>query len=229
MLTFGELIYMKRNSKQLSARELARRADLDPGYISKLEKSQAKYPSFPVVIKIAEELGITWSELSNAFQINADLVGGFDKYTESKVVGDERQVWKEIIQNIDEITDESEINFDRFASLLKDIQKLYEKKSSSSKLFCVISIHEDNLIRILKTPFLDSKFLYLYEALIGVSETDYYIIRGDVLRVPEYAIDPEVVTLRELWMKCKSIERESDKYGYYGEMARYLEKVGIFK
>ncbi|WP_217996370.1 hypothetical protein, partial [Alicyclobacillus shizuokensis] len=44
------------------------------------------------------------NELASVFELDEELLGGFDKYTKSKVVGDEKQALMKIVQNIDEMT-----------------------------------------------------------------------------------------------------------------------------
>jgi transcriptional regulator with XRE-family HTH domain len=67
--TFGDLVRFKREQNNLSLNGLAKAAQLDVAYISKLEKNISKQPSFLSVSKIARVLSITNEELAAVFNV----------------------------------------------------------------------------------------------------------------------------------------------------------------
>ncbi|WVL02479.1 helix-turn-helix domain-containing protein [Cyanobacterium sp. Dongsha4] len=67
MLAFGCLIKSKRNHLGISQEELGFRSGLDRTYISGIERG-VRNPSFTALVKIAQGLNVTTSELLNGLE-----------------------------------------------------------------------------------------------------------------------------------------------------------------
>jgi len=52
-----------REAKGLTQRDLAKKAEVTPGYIAQLELGQKKNPSLPVLRRLARALGVEVGEL----------------------------------------------------------------------------------------------------------------------------------------------------------------------
>ena len=61
-LTLGEKIRNLREAKQLSLRELGRRADVSPSFLSGIEGG-SRYPSVQALARLAEQLGVSLADL----------------------------------------------------------------------------------------------------------------------------------------------------------------------
>ena len=61
-LTLGEKIRDLREAKRLSVRELGRRADVSPSFLSGIEGG-SRYPSVQALERLAEELGVSSTAL----------------------------------------------------------------------------------------------------------------------------------------------------------------------
>ncbi|MFT8349792.1 helix-turn-helix domain-containing protein [Clostridium saccharoperbutylacetonicum] len=65
-----------REKQHMSKSELSSKADISPGYITKLENGTKRNPSILVLIRLANALGISINDLkftSEAFDFNANL------------------------------------------------------------------------------------------------------------------------------------------------------------
>ena len=60
--TLGEFIRQIRVQKGISLRELARRADISPAFLSDIERDR-RNPSDPILIKLAQQLDVHTKEL----------------------------------------------------------------------------------------------------------------------------------------------------------------------
>jgi transcriptional regulator with XRE-family HTH domain len=59
---FGQSVRKQRDTKQLAQEKLAERANLDPTYISGIERGK-RNPGIKNVVRIAKALGLTTAEL----------------------------------------------------------------------------------------------------------------------------------------------------------------------
>jgi len=64
---FGSNLRTERERKKLTQEKLAEKADLDPGYISGIERG-IRNPSILSVLRIAKALGTTVSDLSREIE-----------------------------------------------------------------------------------------------------------------------------------------------------------------
>jgi transcriptional regulator with XRE-family HTH domain len=62
----GLAVKAVRNSKAVTQEDLSRRTGLHPTYISDIERG-ARNPSFVVLVRVADGLGITLAELGRAY------------------------------------------------------------------------------------------------------------------------------------------------------------------
>jgi transcriptional regulator with XRE-family HTH domain len=60
---FGRVLRALRKTKGLGLRELAKNADVPPGYLAELEGGKKKNPSLDVLKKLAKALGVPVTEL----------------------------------------------------------------------------------------------------------------------------------------------------------------------
>lgn len=65
---------MRRNEKNLTAAELARRVSISKGYLHNLETGEAQNPSAEILFKIANELGTTIADLMGETEIGYERV-----------------------------------------------------------------------------------------------------------------------------------------------------------
>jgi len=59
----SRMLQRLRENKDMTQRELAKRAHVTPGYIAQLELGLKKNPSVPVLRKLARALGVPVTEL----------------------------------------------------------------------------------------------------------------------------------------------------------------------
>lgn len=62
-MVLGERLQQRRREKEMSAAELARRAEVSKGYLSELENGRAERPSGDVLYRLASALGTTVADL----------------------------------------------------------------------------------------------------------------------------------------------------------------------
>jgi transcriptional regulator with XRE-family HTH domain len=62
MNTLGQQLRALREMKKFGVRELAKRACVDPGYITRLEGDQ-KMPSYETLLRLSHELGVSQGAL----------------------------------------------------------------------------------------------------------------------------------------------------------------------
>ena len=74
MLTFGQTIRQKRTKKKLGLREFARKIEVSPAYLSKVERDEFNPPSGEKIAVMAQYLEINPDELlALAGKISSDL------------------------------------------------------------------------------------------------------------------------------------------------------------
>lgn len=79
---------------------------------------------------------------------------------------------------------------------------------------------------VLRTPVLDEKFLNLYYEAYGIEERDStFIVKGDLLSLPDFVSESQILTLEDLLNKCYTIKEDNDLYDTYMEMKMYFEKM----
>ncbi|BBW98889.1 helix-turn-helix domain-containing protein [Geobacillus subterraneus] len=64
---FSKLLFYKRGELNLSLREIAEQTNIHPSYLWRLEMDDSKSPSFEVVCKLIEVLGLDVKEVFDAF------------------------------------------------------------------------------------------------------------------------------------------------------------------
>jgi transcriptional regulator with XRE-family HTH domain len=84
MRNLGPKIRALRTEKNLTLPELARRANLSKGLLSKLENDEESNPSITTVFRIAEAFGVTIADILETEQVQI-----------RRVVPDEKPVWLE--------------------------------------------------------------------------------------------------------------------------------------
>jgi len=67
LTAFGSNLRRKREEKKLTQEKLAEKADLDPTYISGIERG-VRNPSLLSIVRIAKALGTTASDLSRGIE-----------------------------------------------------------------------------------------------------------------------------------------------------------------
>ena len=63
MPRFGVMIQRLRGAKGMTQRDLARKAQVTPGYVAQLETGLRKNPSLPVLRRLAKALGVPVTRL----------------------------------------------------------------------------------------------------------------------------------------------------------------------
>jgi transcriptional regulator with XRE-family HTH domain len=82
----GERIRAARRQQKLSLRELARRAELTPSHVSKIERGVTN-PSVGALWKISDVLGLTVAQLFPAPQVSTAVGTGGDQYLAGHIAG----------------------------------------------------------------------------------------------------------------------------------------------
>jgi transcriptional regulator with XRE-family HTH domain len=78
MISFGEFMRVTRENQGMSLRELARRLDVVPSYVSQVERDLASIPTEPRLLIIANELNIDGDELmAKAGRVPSDIADAF--------------------------------------------------------------------------------------------------------------------------------------------------------
>ena len=71
--TFGSVIKQARLKKNLSLRELSRRIDVSHPYLSQLENEHNDNPSTTIILKLSQELGLSFVYLASLTDIDIGL------------------------------------------------------------------------------------------------------------------------------------------------------------
>lgn len=126
-MDFGEYVRESRIRKNMSGRELARRAGISQAYLSQLERGENKKPSLEIIVKLAEGLN---EDPKNLMYITGYL---FDMdFSEDK----EEKIKKEI-------SERNKQNLNNLFNLLGSDRQVYYKdklltKEEKQKLLTII-------------------------------------------------------------------------------------------
>lgn len=135
--TFGDLVRCKRKEKEMSLNAVAREAQLDVAYISKIEKNVTKQPSYLSVSKISSVLNIKTEELSQVFGVDEIKSSNYkieDCDIERKMILSE--INNTVIQNADLLNEES---IETAIQVLKELKRisLINKKRARYLIFII--------------------------------------------------------------------------------------------
>ncbi|WP_415277108.1 helix-turn-helix domain-containing protein, partial [Clostridium perfringens] len=70
-MDFGTLVKTKRKEKKLTLTDLARQTEISVSYLSRLENGE-RTPIITIALKLAKVLNISFKELSQCFNIEAN-------------------------------------------------------------------------------------------------------------------------------------------------------------
>lgn len=144
----GNLIKQKREEKNISQRELARRINIDNATISKIENGNIEKPSLEVIFKISKELNISIYKLMK-YSDYKDIerlvyISKFDEIYQNELLQD---INKNILKNIISVIDDR-------ASI--DIHKVLEQFKKNK-------INEEETIKLITACIpieIDDKLIY---------------------------------------------------------------------
>lgn len=221
-VSFGKLVESKRMGMEMSVRELARRVGVDPAYIGKIEKENTINPSFPIVMRISKELGIPMKSLIESFNLH-DWVGYIDVSIKDKVRGEDKTEILDITNDVIDLTNDVELDFDKLMNVMKTIYHLHEKNYDNNSFYYVITVIDSTWIRSLQTKIINEKLLKLYHSAFMTTPEKSMIIHGMLLQYYDCSeCFVEEYTLSSLLEKCKS----DDEDGICDpELEDYLEKI----
>ncbi|MGV8983833.1 helix-turn-helix domain-containing protein [Clostridium sp.] len=157
--TFGDLVSSKRKQKEMSLNSVAKEAELDVAYISKIEKNVTKQPSYLSVSKISSVLNITTEELSQVFDV-AEIKSSSYKIQDSNI--ERKMVLTEInntiIQNSDFLSEETIETTIQVLNELKRIS-LDNKKRAKYIIFIIQNGGEEIIIESNKYDYNVKEFI----------------------------------------------------------------------
>jgi len=157
--TFGDLVRYKREEKEMSLNSVAREAQLDVAYISKIEKNVTKQPSYLSVSKISSVLNITSEELSQVFdvaEIKSDSFKIQDSSIERKMALS--QMNNTIIKNADVLNEET---IETTIQILNELKKLsvINKRRARYLIFIIQTGGEELIIESNKYDYNVKNFI----------------------------------------------------------------------
>ncbi|MGE8203053.1 helix-turn-helix domain-containing protein [Heyndrickxia sp. NPDC080065] len=224
--SFGWLVNTKRNVMQLSVRELAKRVGVDAGYISKIEKGQTTNPSFSTVMKLAKELHLEMQSLIEVFSLDESMDEIIEDSFERSVPREEKELIQDIVGNIVNFTSNKVLDGTLLSEIFTKIFSLQEQKNQNVEMYLVITIRGNQWVNILQTPILNESFLNLYYEANGIGVSDMnFIVKGEIVSLPDFVSRAQIRTLEDLLNKCYEIQEDDDLYDIYMDMKPYLEKV----
>ena len=130
------------------------------------------------------------------------------------------------MSNIVNFTSNKNLDGLLLSEIFTKIFVLQEQKNQKEEIYFVIAILGKQWVNILKTPILDETFLNLYFEANGVNEGDMtFIVKGDLLSIPDFVSTAQIHTLEDVLNECYTIQEDDDLYDIYMDMKAYLEKV----
>lgn len=222
-MTFGEIIEKKLNEANISMRELARRADVDVAYISKIIKNKSVNPSYQVVIKIANALNISQQDLEKVFNLETENIEDVVKNNEKQLTYEEREAVREIV---DDLVNTKDYTLNNIANLIFKIDKLQELKKSETfeEKYYIITYFSRDEIKILETNTIDNEFLRLYCSVLNCNSDDCFIIKGNIEAVPHDFKEP-YTTLEDLIDTADTLSEDDELYEDYISLKNYIENI----
>ena len=143
----GNLIKQKREVKNISQRELARRINIDNATISKIENGNIEKPSLEVIFKISKELNISIYKLMK-YSDYKDIerlvyISKFDEIYQNELLQDiNKNILKSIISVID---DRASIDIHKVLEQFKK-NKINEEETIKLITACIPLEIDDKLI-----------------------------------------------------------------------------------
>lgn len=215
---FGELISERRKDLQLKLRELAEAVGIQTSYLSKLEHDSNISPSFTVVMKLTQVLGIDRKELLESFDLynvsNEQFLNGDTQLSvlEKKLLGN-------AVDNIIEIRSNPENLLQSLIKILNNIEGIVQFGKKHVENYFVVSYLKSGLTTIFETPIINRQLLnYYFNLTDGLSDKKRsYIFHGSLYEGPEFLEDMMELTLDNL------IDYATDQDDI--EARDYIEKI----
>lgn len=124
---FGELIKNKRIQKELSINALARKLDISPSYLMRLEREENKNPSIQIAIKICDVLEISYNEMLKCFSEDED------RYNDN-IINNGNNV--KINNIINKINKKNTYNLRDIINILQEVDNLIDIKTKEYIIAC---------------------------------------------------------------------------------------------
>lgn len=148
MLSFAELVKMKREQKGFSLNALANECGLNASYILRLEQGTNKQPSFTNAMRLSKALDITQDDLIQAFEVQELNRSDNEKFKNEEKITDKKSkdYVNEIMTMIEDMSDESNFTIESITNLLKEVNKFVNKKRKH--IFIAIREYDTHIVEL---------------------------------------------------------------------------------
>ncbi|EOU1112759.1 helix-turn-helix domain-containing protein [Clostridium perfringens] len=170
-MDFGTLVKAKRKEKKLTLTDLARKTEISVSYLSRLENGE-RTPIITIALKLAKVLNISFKELSQCFNIEANE--------------DDKDDEKSLIESKDYITI-NRINNTLYNiangndNLKSNLALIFEELLSLEKRPILLLASDSESTEIIKIKFYDSKIIEFLEEFFRDIKDNITIIEGNII------------------------------------------------
>ena len=170
-MDFGTLVKTKRKEKKLTLTDLARQTEISVSYLSRLENGE-RTPIITIALKLAKVLNISFKELSQCFNIEANE--------------DDKDDEKSLIESKDYITI-NRINNTLYNiangndNLKSNLALIFEELLSLEKRPILLLASDNEGTEIIKIKFYDSKIIEFLEKFLRDIKDNITIIEGNII------------------------------------------------
>ena len=170
-MDFGTLVKAKRKEKKLTLTDLARKTEISVSYLSRLENGE-RTPIITIALKLAKVLNISFKELSQCFNIEANE--------------DDKDDEKSLIESKDYITI-NRINNTLYNiangndNLKSNLALIFEELLSLEKMPILLLASDSESTEIIKIKFYDSKIIEFLEEFFRDIKDNITIIEGNII------------------------------------------------
>ena len=88
-----------------------------------------------------------------------------------------------------------------------------------------VAIEKDNYVDVLESPTKDEKIIELYYNLIGIERYKYFVVKGSMVRTPEFFNDLTVIELKNVPEMYDFLEHDEEKGDIYKELKVRINQV----
>lgn len=179
-MKFNELIKMIRVENKMSINYLAKKIDMSPSYLLRLERGDNKNPSIELIIKLCDELNIDYTEMINCFTKKDS-----DYTPQKQFIG--------INNKIKNINNQNSLKLRDIVELLEEVDK--EVKVREDYYIIAIASKSDQII-INIGEWESNKFYSIRDEL---ENRGYSVVltKGEIIDEDIYTIDEAIELFKE--------------------------------
>lgn len=219
-LSFGEIVGKKINQLNLTMSELARRVDVDIGYISKIVNNKTINPSYKVVVRIANAVGIDINTINEVFDIEDNSSNTIIDSESQNLSFDDKIIIKNIMNEVINSSNSSGMNIKSICSILENIDRLQSAKKQNNDMYYMITFVDRDETKVLETPFMTDELRRLYYNISDCDITNSFIINGSINSIPANA---NITTIKDIIDTANSLGADDELYEDYIEIRDYIQ------